>query len=126
MVRIIYDYLSVDIIGLINFIFCVCPLLVWVFPRPHGLRLSKVSLVLLLSLSLLLLLFAKFRSLGSPVLDLTPSRNATLLEKRYIAERRPELDYSLTSIKRPPIKRPPSIKRPLCKVPIYFLVIYCT
>ena len=25
MVRIVYDYLSVDIIGLINFIFCVCP-----------------------------------------------------------------------------------------------------
>ena len=57
------------------------PLLVWVSPRPHGLHLSNASLLLL------------FRSLGCPVLDLTPSRNATLLKKRYIAERRPELDY---------------------------------
>ena len=32
------------------------------------------------------------------------------------------LNYSRTSIKRPPIKRPPSIKRPLTKVPNYYFV----
>ena len=78
------------ILLVLYFVLSFVPLLVRVSPRLHSLHLNKVSL---------LLLVAKLRTLGSPVLNLTPSRNATLLGKRYIAERRSELDYNIEDVK---------------------------